>query len=92
LTQNILPDLIIDAQDSVTKNIIFDFKSLCSTNKLYKHVEGKFGEGVEVRQEQVNINYRVAVRNLDSSQNGNPPKTIGPGEGIFNRYGDRSSG
>jgi hypothetical protein len=48
LTQNILPDMIITAQDGVTTIIMIDFKSLCSTSTVYQHGEGKFGGGVEV--------------------------------------------
>jgi vesicle coat complex subunit len=63
LTQNIIPDMIINAQDSLTNNIILDFKSLCSTSTKYKQAEGKFGGGV-----------RAAVKNLDLTENGNPPR------------------
>jgi hypothetical protein len=42
LTQNILPDMIITAQDGVTKNIMIDFKFLCSTSTANQHGEGKF--------------------------------------------------
>jgi hypothetical protein len=35
LTQNILPDMIITAQNGVTNNIMIDFKSLCSTSTAY---------------------------------------------------------
>jgi hypothetical protein len=48
LTQNILPDMIITAQDGVTTIIMIDFKSLCSTSTVHNHGEGKFGGGVEV--------------------------------------------
>jgi hypothetical protein len=50
-TQNILLDMIIRAQDGVTSNIMIDLKSLYSTSTAYQHGEGKFGGGVEVRQE-----------------------------------------
>jgi hypothetical protein len=56
LTQNILPGMIIPAQEGVTSNIMIDFKSLCSTCTAYQHGKGKFGGGVEVRQEQVRRN------------------------------------
>jgi hypothetical protein len=59
LTQNFIPDMIIKAQDSATNNIMLDYKSLCSTSTAYKHGEGKFGGGVEVRQEQVRRKYNV---------------------------------
>jgi hypothetical protein len=55
-------------------------------------VEGQFGGGVEVRQEQVRRNYRAAVQYLDLTENGNIRGTIGPAEEILNRYGDRGSG
>jgi hypothetical protein len=92
LTQNILPDMIIRAQDGVTSNIMIDFKSLCSTSTAYQHGGGKFGGGVEVRQEHVRRNYRTAVQYLDLTENGNTPGTIGPAEEILNTYGDRGSG
>jgi hypothetical protein len=41
LTQNILPDTIINAQDSGANSTILDFKSLCSTTSAYQHAEGK---------------------------------------------------
>jgi hypothetical protein len=47
-TQNILPDMIIRAQDGVTSNIMIDFKSFCSTSTAYHDGDGKFGGGVEV--------------------------------------------
>jgi DNA polymerase II small subunit/DNA polymerase delta subunit B len=31
LTQNILPDMIINAQGGLTSSIVLDYKSLCST-------------------------------------------------------------
>jgi hypothetical protein len=31
-TQNILPDMFIEEQDGVTRSIMLDFKSLCSTS------------------------------------------------------------
>jgi hypothetical protein len=92
LTQNIFPDMIIAAQDGVTNNIMIDFKSLYSTSTAYQHGEGKFGGGVEVRQEQVRRNYRTAVQHLDLMENENIPGTIGPAEEILNTYGDRGSG
>jgi hypothetical protein len=49
LTQNIIPVMIIPAQDDLNSNIMTDYKSLCSTSTAYKHGEGKFGGGVEVR-------------------------------------------
>jgi hypothetical protein len=58
--------MIIPAQDGVSSNIMIDFKSLCSTSTAYQHGEGKFGGGVEVRQEQARRNYRTAVQYLDS--------------------------
>jgi hypothetical protein len=61
--------MIINAQDSVTNNIMLDFKSLCSTSNAYQHGEGKLGGGVEVREEQVKRRYRVAVKNVDLSKN-----------------------
>jgi hypothetical protein len=91
-TQNIPPDMIIRAQDGVTKNIMIDFKSLCSTSTAYQHGEGKFGGGVEVRQEQARRNYRTAVQHLDLTENGNTPGTIGPTEETLNIYGDSGSG
>jgi hypothetical protein len=78
LTQNILPDMIIRAQNGVTSNIMVDFKFLCSTSTAYQHGEGKFGGGVEVRQEEVRRNYRTAIQHLDLMENGNIPGTIGP--------------
>jgi hypothetical protein len=30
------------------KNIMLDYKTLCSDSITYKHVNGKFGEGAEV--------------------------------------------
>jgi hypothetical protein len=74
LTQNILPDMIIPAQGGVTSNIVVDYKSLCSTSTAYQHGEGKFGGGVEVRQEQARRNYRTAVQYLDLTENGNTPE------------------
>jgi hypothetical protein len=41
-TENIIPDMIINAQDGVLSNIVLDFKSLFSTSIAYKHAEGKF--------------------------------------------------
>jgi hypothetical protein len=89
LTQHILPDIFINAQDGVTSNIMIDFKSLCSTSTAYQHGEGKLGGGVEVRQEQVRRNNRTAVQHLDLTKNGNTPGTIGPAEEILNTYGDK---
>jgi hypothetical protein len=54
--------------------------------------KGKFGRGVEVRQEQVKRNYRAAVQYLDLTENGNTPGTIGFAEEIFKAYGDTGSG
>jgi hypothetical protein len=48
LTQNILPDMIITAQDGETNDIMIDFKSLCSTSTAYHHGDGKCVRGVEV--------------------------------------------
>jgi hypothetical protein len=48
LTQNKVPDIIINAKESETSSIMLDFKSLCSSRSPYKHIEGKFGGGVEV--------------------------------------------
>jgi hypothetical protein len=56
LTRNILPDMVIPAQDGVASNIMIYYKFLCSTSTAYQHREGKFGGGVEVRQEQVRRN------------------------------------
>jgi hypothetical protein len=53
--------MIITAQDGATNNIMIDFKSLCSTSSAYQHGKGKFGGGVEVRQEQARRNYRTAA-------------------------------
>jgi hypothetical protein len=92
LTQNILPDIIIRAQDGVTNNIMIDFKFLCSTSTAHQHGEGKFEGGVEVRQEQVRRNYRTAVQYLDLTKNGNTPGTIGSVEEILSMYEDRDSG
>jgi hypothetical protein len=52
LTQNIISDMIINAQEGLTSNIMLDFKSLCSISNAYKHAEGKFGGGAEVREER----------------------------------------
>jgi hypothetical protein len=41
LTQNIIPGMIIKAQDGVTNSIMIDFKSLCSKSTAYQHGEGK---------------------------------------------------
>jgi hypothetical protein len=71
---------------------MLDFKSLCSTSSAYKHADGMFGGGVEVRQEQVRRNYRAVFQYLNLAENGNPPGTIGPAEEILIRYGDRGSG
>jgi hypothetical protein len=90
-TQNILPNMIIKAQDGLTNNIILDFKSFCSTSNSYKHAVDKFKEGLEVREGQVKRRYRAAVRNLNLMQNENPPGTTGPTEEILNAYGDRGS-
>jgi hypothetical protein len=73
LTKNILSDMIFRAQNSVTSNIMIDFKSLCSTSLALQLGEGKFGGGVEVRQEQVSRNYRTAVQYLDLMEKGNTP-------------------
>jgi hypothetical protein len=51
LTQNILPDMIIRAQDGITNSIMIDLKSLYLTSTAYQHGEGKFGGVLEVRQE-----------------------------------------
>jgi hypothetical protein len=59
---------------------------------VYQHGEGKFGGGVEARQEQVRRNYRTAVQHLDLTENENNPGTIGPAEEILNKYGNRGSG
>jgi hypothetical protein len=48
LTQTVLLDMIIPAQNGVTSNIMIDLASLCSTSTAYQHGEGKFGGGVEV--------------------------------------------
>jgi hypothetical protein len=37
LTQNIIPDMIINAQEDLTNNVMIDFKSLCSTSNSYIH-------------------------------------------------------
>jgi hypothetical protein len=73
LTQNIFPDMIIRAKEGVTYNIITKCKFLCSTSTAYQHGEGKFGGGLEVRQEQVRRNYRTAVQYLDLTKNGKTP-------------------
>jgi hypothetical protein len=75
LTQNILPDTMIREQNGVTSNIMIDFKFLCSTSTAYQHGEGKFGGGVEIRQEQIRRNYRTAVQYLEITENGNNPGT-----------------
>jgi hypothetical protein len=87
LIQNIIRDMITNAQDGVTSSIMLDFKSLCFTSNAYKHAEGKFGGGAEVRQEQVNRSYRA----VDLTENGNTPEVIGPVEEILNTYGDKGS-
>jgi hypothetical protein len=84
--------MIIRAQDGVISKIVIDLKSLCSTSTAYQHRKGKFGGGVEVRQEQVMRSYRGAVQHLDLTENENIPGTIGPAEEILNTYGDRGSG
>jgi hypothetical protein len=52
LIHYILPDMIITTQNRVTNNTMLDLKSLCSTSSAYKHAEGKFGGGVEVREKK----------------------------------------
>jgi hypothetical protein len=66
----------------------------CAFHRSFQTIygEGKFGGGVEVRQEQVRRNYRTAVQHLDLMENGNTPGTIGLAEEILNTYGDRGSG
>jgi hypothetical protein len=48
LTQNVLPDMIINAQDSGASSKMLDFKSLCTARNSYRHSDGKFGGGMEV--------------------------------------------
>jgi hypothetical protein len=92
LTHNIVPDMIIRAHGGATSNIMLDFNFLFSTSNSYKHAEGKFGGGAELRQKQARRNYRTAVQYLDVMENGNIPETTGPAEEILNRYRDRGSG
>jgi hypothetical protein len=49
LTQNNIQYMIIKEQDGVKNKIMLDFKFLCSRSSAYKHAEGTFGGGVEVR-------------------------------------------
>jgi hypothetical protein len=39
LTQNIIPDKIIRAQDGITNSIMLDFKSLSSTRNAFMHAQ-----------------------------------------------------
>jgi hypothetical protein len=84
--------MIINVQDNGTYNIMLDVKSHRSTSSSYKHSEGNFRGGVEIRKEQANRSYQLAARNLDLTQNRNLPGTMGTAEEILNRYGDRGSG
>jgi hypothetical protein len=68
LTQNVHPNMIINEQDIDDKGIMLNFKSLRSASTTPKNSNMKFGEGAEVRQEQVTRSYRQALQNLDFFQ------------------------
>jgi hypothetical protein len=60
LTQNVLPDMIINAQDTGGKKIRPNFKTFGYRRSAYKNSTGNFGEDAEVGQEQVSMSYRLA--------------------------------